>query len=280
MPHGLFCMPDRTVRGAGHLKITGDFIDFFQSCISVVVPEGPTPQALMSFIQNGGVVLIAGTTHPGLDLNKTVKLWEDTRSSYMRIEDHSILPSLRDTWVLFWEGKYLELEPSPTPVTLLPPGQFGPPDKVATLDKKTNKPGLILKDAGNGKIAFIPWHIGQLYYQHSNDKHRMFISDLLDYLLPDGRQLKTNAHPAVEITLMKQPRNNFTFIHLVNLIGHSGTAFFDAVEMKNISIQVKGEFRKAFIVNEQQTIPIERAMGYSSFTVPILKEYTLVRLDE
>jgi len=58
-------------------------------------------------------------------------------------------------------------------------------------------------------------------------KHRLFVSDLIDHLLGQrGRQLKTNAHPALEITVMKQEDQNRTLIHCVNLIGHSGTAYF------------------------------------------------------
>ena len=102
----------------------------------VVVPEGPTPESLVPYLEEGGSVLIAGSRHPGLGFPPAVKIWKDTRSAYMRIENHTLLPSLKETWVLFWEGDYLELEPSSTPMTLIPPSQFGPPDKVARVEAR------------------------------------------------------------------------------------------------------------------------------------------------
>ena len=31
--------------------------------------------------------------------------------------------------------------------------------------KDTAIPGLVLKDHGRGKVAWLPWDLGQLYYQ-------------------------------------------------------------------------------------------------------------------
>ena len=47
--------------------------------------------------------------------------------------------------------------------------------------------------------------IGSLYYRHSSEAHRGLIADLIDRLLPAGRQLTTNAHPLVEMTVMVRP---------------------------------------------------------------------------
>jgi len=246
----------------------------------VIVSQGAIPDVLVPYIKAGGKVLLAGTTHPGLDFGKTVKLWDNTTTSYMRITDHSIFPSLKDTDVLFCEGNYLELEPMPSPLTLIPPSQFGPPDKVSALTEKTDKPGLIIKTVDKGEVAFIPWNIGDLYYRFSNDKHRMFVSDLVDYLLPTNkRQLKTNAHPSVEITVMRQEKPKRTIVHLVNLIGHSGTAFFDAVEMKDITIELKGKFKKASTMDGSR-ISTKITGDYTQFTVPVLNEYRAICLYE
>jgi len=220
--------------------------------------------------------LVTGAKNPGLDFGKTAKLWENTTSSYMRIMDRSIFPSLRDTDVVFCEGRYLEIESTATaPLTLIPPGQFGPPDKVSALSEITDKPGLIIRSIGKGKATFIPWHIGDLYYRFSNDKHRAFVGDLIDYL--HKRQLKTNAHPAVEITVMKQEKPKRTVVHLINLVGHSGTAFFDAVEMRDISIELKGKFKKATSI-DGKSIPAKITGDYTRFTVPVLNEYDAIFL--
>jgi len=69
-------------------------------------------------------------------------------------------------------------------------------------------------------------------------------------------------------------------LHMINMIGHEATTFFDAVEMKNILIHVKGEFRKAIVLDGQKTIPTKISNGYTDFTVPLLKEYSTIFLYE
>ncbi|MCB9281304.1 MAG: hypothetical protein H6562_20625 [Lewinellaceae bacterium] len=245
----------------------------------VVIPEGPTPPELDAYIQKGGAVLIAGTTHPGLELSPPAKLWEGVKSAYFRIQDHTAFPSLQSADVVFLEGDYLETGPIPTPVTLIPPGQFGPPDKVAVLNEVTDKPGLILKDLGKGHVAWIPWDIGGLYYLYSNNKHRLFVSDLIRYLVPeDHLQLTTNAHSSVEITVMRHPDPDRVNLHLVNLSGHAGTGFSEAIEMRDISIRIRGEFSKAVSLVDGQSYPVTVSDGYSAFSIPELEEYIVVVL--
>jgi Hypothetical glycosyl hydrolase 6 len=248
----------------------------------VIIPNDSTPAALQSYIEAGGSVLTVGITQPSFIPGKKVKLWDNTTSSYMRIEDSTLFPSLKDTRTLLCEGRYLELEPTtPAPLTLIPPGQFGPPEKVATTDERTTKPGLIIKSIGKGKVAFIPWQISDLYYKFGDDKHRMFISDLIDHLLPGHkRQLITTAHPTVEVTIMKQNDQKRSVVHLVNMSGHAGNTFFDAIEMRNISLRVKGVFKKATSIDGKQLYPVEVAGGYTRFVLPVLKDYSGVFLYE
>jgi hypothetical protein len=71
---------------------------------------------------------------------------------------------------------------------------------------------------------------------------------------------------------MQQKKQNRTFVHLVNLIGHSGTAFFDAVPMTDISIRLRGEFSKASSLDGQALVT-EISGGYTRITIPVLQEY-------
>jgi len=248
----------------------------------VIIPGSSTPDTLRSYIESGGSVLITGTTPARFVSEKPIRLWENTTASYMRISDHSMFPSLKETNIIFCEGQYLEFDSSAkTPVTFIPPGQFGPPDKVSDLKNITHKPGLLINRIGKGQVAFIPWHIGDLYYKFSNDKHRLFLSDLINDLLPDHqRQLVTNAHPSVEMSLMKQENKKRILLHLVNMSGHSTTTFFDAIEMKNISIRLKGNYKKAVLLDGQQAISTKISGGFTSFVIPVLKEYDTIFLYE
>ena len=95
-------------------------------------------------------------------------------------------------------------------------------------------------------------------------------------MLADGRQLMSNAHPLVEITFMRQGDRHL--VQLINLSGHSDTAYFSPVRMTNIEINVKGNFHSARAVMSGQSITVANNNGYAQFTLPALVEYELVDL--
>ena len=99
--------------------------------------------------------------------------------------------------------------------------------------------------------------------------------DVVNRLLPK-RQLRTSAHPLVEMTLMRQRDRHL--LHLINLSGHSDTAYFDPLPMSGIRVQVAGSFKTARVVSTGKDLPLARADDYTEFVVPSLGQYELVEL--
>jgi hypothetical protein len=152
---------------------------------------------------------------------------------------------------------------------------YGPPELVGADAVETDKPGLILASYGKGQIAYLPWDAGSLYYRLSSAGHLALISDLLDRLLPEGRQVRTNAHPLVEITVMRQPAGKRTLVHFVNLSGHSQTGYFAPIEMRDISVELKGTYRQASSIRLGGQLPLANGR----FTLPRLGDYDVVVLE-
>jgi hypothetical protein len=100
--------------------------------------------------------------------------------------------------------------------------------------------------------------------------------DLIDQMLPRGRQLETDAHPLVEITLMRQGDRHL--VHFVNLSGHSQTAYFDPLPVQDVQVRVMGPFRSAHAVRAGMSLGVSRAGEYAAFRLPSLDEYELVEL--
>jgi hypothetical protein len=245
----------------------------------VIAPSGAQP-ALEKYVRSGGRLLVAGPSAPEFAGFKVVRRWPNTRSSYLRVHDHHLLPSLKNTQLVFLDGEYLEVESSPgAPLTLIPPSMFGPPEKVHIDRVETNKPGLLLKDIGEGRLAYLPWDVGGLYYRHSSPGHAGLVADLVDHLLPRARLLKTNAHPLVEITVMRQSARNRTLVHFVNVSGHSSTGYFAPVEMRDIDVQVAAGFSRARSVGLNRELPVSRQGGHGRFTLPALQQYDVVVLE-
>ncbi len=246
----------------------------------LVIASGGAPPELDTYVREGGRLLVAGAAPPGLQLGKVVRRWTDTRSAYFRIRDHALFPSLKNTQLLFLAGEYLEMESAGKPLlTLIPPSMFGPPEKVHVDRVDTEKPGLLLADYGKGKVAYIPWNVGDLYYQHSSPGHAGLVADLVDHLLPGGRQVKTNASPMVEITVMDQPTRGRTILHLVNLSGQFATGYFPPVPMRDIEVQVLGKFQHARSAASNLDLRLVKNGDYVRFTLPSLDAYDAVVLN-
>jgi hypothetical protein len=244
----------------------------------VIAPSG-APAALDGYVRKGGRLLIAGSTPPNLPVGRVVGKRAATQGAW-RIHDRALLPSLANTNLLFIDGEFTELAPLETPLlTLIPPAMFGPPEKVWADKVETTIPGLALADHEKGKIAYVPWDVGGLYYRHSSPGHAGLMADLVDHLLSGGRQLRSDAHPLVEITLMRQPARNRTLVHLVNLSGHSDTAYFTPIEMRDITVHVAQEIQRARAVALDRPLDVTRDGRYWRFTLPSLKAYELIVLE-
>ena len=190
----------------------------------VIVP-GRAPQALERTCVTADGCWSRGQRHPRCP-SAALSAAGPTQG-YWRVHDHNQLPSLGDTNLIFIDGEYVELAPIDRPLlTLIPAAMFGPPEKVWSDKVETKVPGLVFADHGKGRVAYIPWNVGALYYRHSSQGHAGLMTDVIDRLLPAGRQLATDAHPLVEMTVMDQPARRRTLVHLVNGTGHQGTAYF------------------------------------------------------
>jgi hypothetical protein len=244
----------------------------------VIVPSRP-PRELERYVSGGGRLLVAGTTPPVL-LKGGAAGSRGSTQGYWRVHDHALLPSLKETNLLFLDGEYVELAPLERPIlTLIPTAMFGPPEKVWGDKIETTVPGLVFADHEKGRIAYFPWDVGGLYYRHSSQGHAGLIADVIVRLLPNGRQLKTNAHPLVEMTVMDQPARRRTLVHLVNATGHSDTAYFPPVELRDIRIELAREFSRATAASSGQNLPVTVQGRYRAFTLPSLKAYDVVIVE-
>jgi hypothetical protein len=244
----------------------------------LVIAPGRVPPGLERYVREGGRLLAAGLTAPALPVGRVVG--RRSTQGYWRIHDHTGLPSLRDTNLLFIDGNYVELSPTDPPLlTLIPTAMFGPPEKVWSDKVETTVPGLVFANYEKGRLAYIPWDVGGLYYRHSSPGHAGLMADVIDSLLPSGRQIKTDAHPLVELTVMDQPHRQRTLVHLVNGIGHQDTAYFPPVELRDVRIELARDVRRVRAVALGVDLPVTSSGAYRSVTLPSLKAYEVLIVE-
>ena len=243
----------------------------------VIAPDNP-PKELERYVRDGGRVLSAGTVPPPFPVGAVAG--RRSTQGYWRIHDRSALPSLSSTDLLFIDGDYLELAPIERPLlTLIPTAMFGPPEKVWSDKVESTVPGLVFVEHGKGRAAYIPWDIGRLYYRHSSEAHAGLMADVIDRLLPSGRQLRTSAHPLVEVTVMDQPARRRTLVHLVNGTGHQDTAYFAPIALHDIRIELDRDVRRVRAVALDRDLPVAIAGRYRSVTLPMLNAYEVLVIE-
>lgn len=243
----------------------------------LVIATEWAPAELQRFAQSGGKVLIASATPPEFDIAPVERKDADIEG-YVRIRDHAAFPSLAQADLLMLNGPFTTARVAgPHKLTLIPPSMIGPPEFIHIDMKDTDTPAIVER----GNTVWLPWNLGSLYYKHSLPVHAGLFRDLVDRLMP-RRQLRTNAHPLVEITLMRQGAR--TLVHLINGSGHSQTGYFPPVPMTDIQVHLAGTFRSAKAVRSPGVLPVRATRGLgpaalSAFTLPRLDDYELVVLE-
>ncbi|MBL8228215.1 MAG: hypothetical protein JNL98_07050 [Bryobacterales bacterium] len=242
----------------------------------LVIAADWAPPELDDYARQGGKVLVVSSRVPEFSVARTGKVWPKT-DTYVRVRDRTMFPSLKNTNLLMLEGEFVETEgDGAQSMSLVPPSMFGPPEKIHVDMKDSEIPAVAMTQRGMGKVVWVPWNLGALYYRYSLPAHALMLRDLVAHLRPE-RQLKTDAHPLVEMTLMRQ--GSRTLIHLINLSGHSQTGYFAPVPMSGIGIDVEASASRARAVRSGVPVPLRRIGGRVEFTVPKLSDYELIVLE-
>jgi hypothetical protein len=65
----------------------------------------------------------------------------------------------------------------------------------------------------------------------------------------------------------------------VNLSGHSDTGYHPPVLMRDIQIDLAGNFKSAGTLRNPGAVPLEVRQGRSIFSIPVLRDYELIVLE-
>lgn len=242
----------------------------------LIIATGWAPPQLLDYARNGGNVLLLTATPPDFEIAPIAATHKELRG-YVRIRDKAAFPSLKDADLVMLNGPFTEVKtPGPASLTLIPPSMIGPPEFIHIDMKDTDTPAIVHRPVGKGSVTWLPWNLPAMYYRHSLPAHAALFRDLIQPMLP-RRQIRTNAHPLVEMSLMRQ--GSRTLLHVINLSGHSQTGYFAPVPMTGISVQVEGSFQRARTLRAPQSLTPRRTGAYTGFTLPALRDYELIVLE-
>ena len=260
----------------------------------IVTPGAPTKD-LEGFVRQGGRVLFVGE-EPPFAVPARVRQHDLTRVAYVEVRDPRPFPSLAGLKYLMATSMapytvidifsraevksmpFIEYPEEPGAALTFVPPMIENPAEVSQSDlKHTQIPAVLMRPHGSGRLAYLPWDLGALYDRMAIPAHAHLLTDLVDQLLPAGRQLESNAHPSVEAVL--QQKGGKTLLHLVNLSGQTQNNYMEPVPMGPMRFSIRGQYRSAKPRSLKGALNVSHANGRTAFTLPSLKEYEVIVLE-
>jgi hypothetical protein len=264
---------------------------------AVIIPGLPTMEPdqiyVLAQLRESGIHLVA--TGRALHNNpqglkqlfgaKYEDVLEQTDAAYVQVDDRSLFPSFVDRDWLIVSGKFGYVSYDQANVSsfeahlpLVAPSTFGPPERAYGHQQTAHAGlGIIHYQDGAGKAFYYPWSIGELYYKHGYEDHKLVLTDVLDGMLSAelsgrlgvapgatlseklgtnkllnvalsgglnedallGPSLVTDAPLSVEMFLHELPDGS-TILQLINLSGFNGVTYHKPLPIRDIHVKLRG----------------------------------------
>lgn len=261
-----------------HKIILGNKVKNHLTGARLFIATSEIPDDLLEAIDQGKNAIVIGNTPPKIfsrDIIGHVAAKELNRS-YWSVKDDRIFPETSKRKVIYNASDYTELKPDPTAsLVLIPPAMSSPPELAGNGMKTSDKPGLIIRKYGKGSIAYIPWNATAQYSAQASTSINLLLNELIDHLIDNERQVITDAHPLLEISLMKNTDEDVQLLHLINNTGQLHGSQEQLLPMQNINFKVKGSYKKVYW-SDGKSIPSKIENGYTNFSIDRLGAYGLV----
>lgn len=198
-----------------------------------------------------------------------------TRADYLEVRNKKMFPSFHDRDWIFLDGKFTKLVFDQNVRLLLPyikTSRFGPPERVGGHYKGEHY-GMGWNHKDSSTNVYLPWDIGNLYYQHGFEDHKRILSDIMDQIIGRDYILETNAPENVEIFLNKYDNQNY-ILQVLNLSGFNGTTYHEPIVMNEINLAINlKEMEHVYSLVHESDISYERHNNQLSIKIDKLTSY-------
>jgi hypothetical protein len=249
-----------------------------------------------SFVRRGGTLVATGRTGfrdaeyeprsvPALDclgIDAVRGVRADMHGSYFEIGERDGFGRLESADLVYLDGPYVDAEyrsGTRRRMRLVPPSPFGPPERCY-YQTITEEPGLIVHPYGDGRVAYVPWSCGALFYRQGHPNTSAFAADVLEHhaeLAPLGGNLP----PMVEATLFERTDGSFRLLQLVNGSGHFGLSYFAPLPIADLEVRLpsQGEPSSVTSLTSGQECAWSVAGPWLTVRVPTLKLLEAVKIS-
>jgi len=146
------------------------------------------------------------------------------RNGYLRLEHetasgHPLLAGLEDAPRIIHGPWPLEVRPNVPfpnpPVTLIPAYPDLPMEKVYVRQPKTDVPQVLLREVGEGRVAYFPWDVGRTFWEVLAPDHLKLLRNAVAWATREEPPVSVAGPGVLDVTVWRQ-RDSLT-VHLVNL---------------------------------------------------------------
>jgi hypothetical protein len=131
---------------------------------------------------------------------------------------HPVLRGFDETDILAFGGTLTSLKVDSgtiVPLTFVPPFPTYPPETAWMREPKTDIPGLVLSQRGDGRIAFMPADVDRRYAAEHLPDHATLLANIVRWAAGDRLPLSVDGPGLIDCHLYEQPGRRV--LHLVNL---------------------------------------------------------------
>jgi Beta-galactosidase trimerisation domain len=146
------------------------------------------------------------------------------RNGYLRLEHqtaagHPLLAGLEDAPRIIHGAWLVDVKlnrpfPNP-PVTRIPAYPDLPMEKVYVRQPQTDIPEVLLRDVGDGRVAYLPWDIGRTFWEVLAPDHLKLMRNAVAWATREEPPVVVTGRGVLDVTVWRQ-KDSLT-VHLVNL---------------------------------------------------------------
>ena len=200
---------------------------------------------------------------------------------------HPILRGFEATNIVTFGGVLPEVKPAPGTtvlLTLVPEFPVLPPEDSWMRVRRTEIPGLVIREQSGARIAYLPADIDRRYEQGNIPDHGDLLANLVRWAAKDSLPLEVQGPGLIDCHLYRQPGR--LVLHMVNLTsaGTWRTPVEELIPVGSLSVRVKlpegvAGKRLLLAVSGGSATPVRRQGGWAQFEVKSILDHEVAVLE-
>lgn len=203
-----------------------------------------------------------------------------------RGQRHAVLKGFEETDIIPYGGALAPLRVDAgavVPLTFVPPFPTYPPETSWMREPKTDIPGLVLREQGRSRVAFLPADVDRRYGREHLTDHGDLLANVIRWCAGDSIPLRVEGPGFLDCHLYRQQARGI--LHIVNLTS-AGTwrapvEELIAVGPLRVSLALPGGMAvsKARAAVNRGAVSLRRSGGRVDFTIPSVLDHEMIVLE-